>query len=115
MCILADDLNDVAWSYTTKLFKRIGGLLDPRVGRGIINTFDTRSRLLRLPLDHVFATQHFLLVELRRLPDIGSDHFPLLVVLDYDADASAAHEEIQPDGGDQKEADEAIEEGKSDD
>jgi endonuclease/exonuclease/phosphatase (EEP) superfamily protein YafD len=112
--IVAGDFNDVAWSHTTHLFQRIGGLLDPRVGRGFINTFDTRSRLMRFPLDHVFASRHFLLVELRRLPDIGSDHFPLLVVLDYDPGATRAIEEPQPDVGDLQEADEAIEKGKSD-
>lgn len=113
--IVAGDLNDVAWSHTTRLFQRIGGLLDPRVGRGLINTFDTRSRLLRFPLDHVFASKHFLLVEIRRLPDIGSDHFPLLVILDYDPGAALAHEEPQPEAGDEQEADEAIDKGKSND
>jgi endonuclease/exonuclease/phosphatase (EEP) superfamily protein YafD len=111
--IVAGDLNDVAWSRTTHLFQRTGGLLDPRVGRGFFNTFDTRSRLTRVPLDHVFASRHFLLVELRRLPDIGSDHFPLFVVLDYDPGASVANEEPQPDAGDEQEADEAIDKGKS--
>jgi len=110
--IVAGDFNDVAWSYTTHLFQRISGLLDPRVGRGFINTFDTRSRLMRYPLDHVFASHHFLLVELRRLPDIGSDHFPMLVVLDYDPEASM-DEEPQPEAGDKQEADETIEEGKA--
>ncbi len=113
--IVAGDFNDVAWSRTTHLFQRTGGLLDPRVGRGFINTFDTRSRLMRYPLDHVFASQHFLLVELRRLPDIGSDHFPMLVVLDYDPGASMTDEEPQPEAGDEQEADEAIDEGQSND
>ena len=110
--IVIGDFNDVAWSYTTHRFQRVGGLLDPRVGRGFFNTFDTGNFLLRYPLDHVFATRHFLLVELRRLPDIGSDHFPMLVVLDYDP-GSISDEEPQPEAGDEQEADEAIEKGKS--
>lgn len=113
--IVGGDFNDVAWSHTTHLFQRIGGLLDPRVGRGLIHTFDTRSRLMRYPLDHVFASRHFFLVELRRLPDIGSDHFPLFVVLDYDPDAAIANEAPQPDAGDKQEAEEAIEEGDAED
>jgi endonuclease/exonuclease/phosphatase (EEP) superfamily protein YafD len=110
--IVAGDFNDVAWSRTTHLFQRTSGLLDPRVGRGFINTFNSRSRLMRYPLDHVFASRHFLLEDLRRLPDIGSDHFPILVVLDYDPGA-VSDEEPRPDTGDEQEVDEAIEEGKS--
>ena len=110
--IVAGDFNDVAWSHSTHLFQRTGGLLDPRVGRGFLNTFDTRSRFLRYPLDHVFASQHFHLVELRRLPDIGSDHFPMLVILDY-IPGDSINEEPQPDTGDEQKADETIEEGKS--
>lgn len=113
--IVAGDFNDVAWSHTTHLFQRTGGLLDPRVGRGLLNTYDTRNRLLRYPLDHTFASEHFLLAELQRLPDIGSDHFPLLVVFDFDPEASVANDEPQPDEGDEEEAEDAIEEGKSDD
>lgn len=113
--IVAGDLNDVAWSYTTHLFQRTGGLLDPRVGRGLFNTFDSSSRLLRYPLDHSFASGHFRLAELRRLPDIGSDHFPLFVVYDYHPGAFVASQEPQPDAGDEQQVEQAIEAGKSSD
>lgn len=112
--IVAGDFNDVAWSRTTHLFQRMGGLLDPRVGRGLFNTFDaTHYRFLRYPLDHIFASEHFFLVEMRRLPGIGSDHFPILVVLDYNPDASAGNDEPQQAAGDEEKADEAIAEGKA--
>ncbi|MBZ9651424.1 hypothetical protein LB454_05260 [Psychroflexus sp. CCL10W] len=34
---------------------------------------------MRWPLDHYFVTQEFSLIDLQRLPEIGSDHFPLYV------------------------------------
>jgi len=77
-CVVAGDLNDVAWSLTTRRFQRLSGLLDPRVGRGFYNSFDARYPLLRWPLDHLFHDPRFRLIEMRRLPDIGSDHFPML-------------------------------------
>lgn len=82
--IVAGDLNDVAWSRTTKRFQRISGLLDPRIGRTFINTFHAKLPFLRWALDHVFHSACFGLVDIKRLPDIGSDHFPLLTVLYYD-------------------------------
>ncbi len=111
--IVAGDFNDVAWSRTTRQFQRIGGFLDPRIGRGIFNTFDTRSFLWRYPLDHIFASRHFLFVELRRLPDIGSDHFPVLAVLEYNPEASVTNKVPEPEAGDHQVADKAIDEGKA--
>ncbi|MFN4762682.1 endonuclease/exonuclease/phosphatase family protein [Gillisia sp. Q332] len=75
--IVAGDFNDVSWSYTSRMFGKKGDLENVRIGRGLYNTFDATSSILRWPLDHYFVTREFALVELERLPKFGSDHFPL--------------------------------------
>jgi endonuclease/exonuclease/phosphatase (EEP) superfamily protein YafD len=100
--IVSGDFNDVAWSQTTDLFVQISGLPDPRRGRGIFNTFHAQWPLFRFPLDHVFHSNHFKLVDLDCLDSAGSDHFPVCVELHYERRApqeqpepSAAVQEAQ--------------------
>ena len=106
--IVMGDLNDVAWSHTTRLFRRLSGLLDPRIGRQTMATFPVAAPLLRFPLDHVFVSNHFKLVEFRRLEDIGSDHFPVLATLQLEAAAEAEQPEPEPEGDDREEAREIV-------
>ena len=75
--IVMGDLNDVAWSHTSRLFKKASGMGDPRVGRGFYPTFNAKHPLMRWPLDHLFVSPHFVLMEIDVLPSIGSDHFPI--------------------------------------
>lgn len=110
-CIVMGDLNDVAWSRTTRLFQRISGLLDPRVGRHYVNTFHADYSLLRWSLDHVFHSTDFALVKMERLPHIGSDHFPVYVVLQTGRIFEQIQEELEQTEADEQEAQEAIQEG----
>ena len=80
--LIAGDLNDVAWSPTTRKFKAISGLKDPRVGRGLFNTYHARHPLLRYPVDHVFVSPELKVAALERKTGPGSDHFAMLMSLD---------------------------------
>ena len=110
-CIVMGDLNDVAWSRTTRLFQRISGLLDPRVGRYFMNTFHADYRLLRWSLDHIFHSTDFGLVEMKRLSHIGSDHFPIYVVLQTGRIFEQQQQELEQTADDEQEAKEAIQDG----
>ncbi len=110
--IVAGDFNDVAWSHTTRLFKRISGLKDPRIGRSFMGTFHSQYPLLRFPIDHVMLSDGFRVGQLARKQITGSDHFSVLVSLEHSLIKTGVTPE--PEGNDDADASALIEEGLED-
>lgn len=98
--IVIGDLNDVAWSYTTKLFLKMSELLDPRVGRGFFNSFHAHYPFLRFPLDHAFISVDWKLKQIIRLNNFDSDHFPIFISLQYEENAHLEQKPLKPDSED---------------
>ncbi|TYB71816.1 endonuclease [Bizionia saleffrena] len=106
------DLNDVAWSRTTKVFQKVSGLLDPRRGRGFYNTYSTKHFFLRWPLDHVFHSDDFTLIAISREKDIGSDHFPMSIKLNYSPEKKVNQEKLEVSQEEEQWASKKIDKGK---
>lgn len=107
--VVFGDLNDVAWSRSNYLFQDISGLLDPRIGRGFFHTFHASYPFIRFPLDHFFHSNHFRLVDFKRLSYFGSDHFPVYIKLSYEPDAAIVQEKLDAEASEKVEACEKIE------
>ena len=109
--LVLGDLNDVGWSYTSELFLKISGLLDPRRGRGMFSTFHAKYFFLRWPLDHIFASKHFTLDNLKIHGNTGSDHFPISGKFSLKPDNG--NENLEADKEEKEVAEEKIEKGIS--
>ncbi|MDO5639292.1 MAG: endonuclease/exonuclease/phosphatase family protein [Neisseria sp.] len=106
------DLNDVAWSRTSRLFQQISGLLDPRKGRSLYNTFHAKYPFLRWPLDHIFHSNDFLVSDIKVLKGVGSDHFPVYGKFQYSPAAETLQQESEADADEKQEAREKIAEAE---
>lgn len=113
LTLVFGDLNDVAWSRTTKLFQKLSGLMDPRRGRGFFNTYNAKHFFVRWPLDHVFHSSDFTLMEMARERNIGSDHFPMYVKLNYTPEAEWKQENLELDESEKKWANKKIKKGEN--
>ncbi len=103
-CIVFGDLNDVAWSHTTALFRKTSELLDPRRGRGFYSTFSAKSWFMRFPLDYIFCSENFGLVIMKRMPKNGSDHFAVFTRLAYQKQLEKVQEPPHADNAELNEA-----------
>ena len=93
--IVLGDFNDVAWSETTRLFQKVSGLLDLRKGRGLFNTYNAKSLVMRWPLDHVFTSPEFRMENVHLGESIESDHFPFFTQLSFEPNL-AKEQELPP-------------------
>jgi len=88
--IVAGDFNSTPWSAALKKQDRLFGLnrLTHALPTFPARVFGRRSFAFPaplLPLDHVYAGRDWKVVSLKRGPRLGSDHYPLVTVLRWDA------------------------------
>lgn len=60
---------------------RLGGLLDPRVGRGLYPTYDAQGWIKSWSLDQILYQPGLTLIDFETLDEVGSDHRPVAATL----------------------------------
>lgn len=79
--IVVGDFNAAPWERVNRRAMRIGGLLDPRVGRGLYVSYATDSLVMKWPIDQILFEDQLALLDFRKLPSFGSDHYPMMAEL----------------------------------
>ncbi|WP_034259397.1 endonuclease/exonuclease/phosphatase family protein [Aequorivita capsosiphonis] len=110
--VVCGDMNDVVWSRTTRLFKKMTGMIDPRVGRGFFSTFHADYFFLRFPLDHLFHTRDLYVGKMIRSKNFGSDHFAMYYEIHHKKKVETP-KNPKLNGDEKEEIEELIEEGKN--
>lgn len=113
--IVLGDFNDVAWSETTSLFQKVSGLLDLRKGRGLYSTYNAKKLILRWPLDHVFTSPEFRVLDLSLGENVNSDHFPFYASFSFEPEGADEQRLPPPTAKQLENAFEQIENEKEDD
>lgn len=112
--VVTGDFNNVAWAKSSLLFKRTSGLIDARIGRGVLSTFHTKYWFFRVPLDLLFHCPKIFIDDICIYPSIGSDHFPLGCTFHIDQHSDEQEDEVDKLEEDEiQEVNEIIEEGKA--
>ncbi|MCW8981405.1 endonuclease/exonuclease/phosphatase family protein [Altibacter sp.] len=107
--VVCGDMNDVVWSRTTRLFKKMTGMIDPRVGRGFFPTYHAHYFFMRFPLDHLFHTKDLFVGKMERTTNFGSDHFGMYYEI-YHKNGAKPPKNPKLNGDEKKEIKEIIDE-----
>ena len=82
--VVVGDLNATPWSWPFQGLVADGRLRNSQIGFGIQPSFSASSNvLLRVPIDHLLHSEGLRVRDRRLGPSLGSDHFPLIVDLEY--------------------------------
>jgi endonuclease/exonuclease/phosphatase (EEP) superfamily protein YafD len=77
--IVLGDLNTTPWGYGFRSLMGASGLKDSSRGRGLQWTWPSWFPPLAIPIDHALVSQNIQVLHRFTGPNIGSDHFPLVV------------------------------------
>jgi endonuclease/exonuclease/phosphatase (EEP) superfamily protein YafD len=80
-CLVAGDFNCTPWSPFFGRFIEAGRLQDARRGHGVVPSWPAGAPLLGIPIDSVVTGERLRVVSMKRGPDLGSDHYPVIVTL----------------------------------
>jgi endonuclease/exonuclease/phosphatase (EEP) superfamily protein YafD len=96
--MILGDLNVTPWSPYFRKLLAATGMKDSGKGRGIQTTWPAHVFVLRIPIDHCLVSSAIRILDRRTGPNVGSDHYPLIVdfVLAAAADCPTAPRDASP-------------------
>lgn len=76
-CVVAGDFNATPWSSAFRDLTARSGLRDSALGRGVQGSWNAKSPLIRIPIDHVLVPKNVKVIRRVVGSNVGSDHFPV--------------------------------------
>jgi endonuclease/exonuclease/phosphatase (EEP) superfamily protein YafD len=77
--LLLGDLNTTPWSPIFKQLLALSGLKNGRLGFGLQATWPSLIGSLGIPIDHALVSPNIHITQFQRGPNVGSDHYPIIV------------------------------------